>query len=126
MTLWNFTQDDLVNILNQMDYPEIRRYCFTNKYNFEICKKYQNIINNRLELYIDQLLVNLPTLIGYTRNNFRYYEDEEKDGTPFNYKGGYLKSLLPNHTFHLKYDDEPIFIGGNWDRGGKFILTNDK
>lgn len=63
------TLDNIYNLINSMDYPEIRRLCLTNRGYNHICTRdpeIQTLIAQKLATYVDLILnsmINVPAYI---------------------------------------------------------------
>lgn len=130
----NLNRNEFVNLLRYINYPEIRQLCLTNKNYANICKEYKQIINDKLETYVDKIINDLPLKIGFHykyTEHIRHYENPEPKPQQsnliygytdpigsdyvnetkfiFGYKEDNLKTLLLNHEFHLIYDCEYVY-----------------
>lgn len=132
-------RDNLFNIINQLEYPEIRKLCLADRNYNHICQnteQIKNIIERKLQQYIDKVLNNMQQIEGLVdwskplvKHSTKLYPSGfDLIEYPFNYKYIRLNSLIPNHIFDLYDDYDPAWehydyglLNRNYDR--RFKLT---
>ena len=111
--------NNLLNIINHMDFSEIRNVClFNNNYN-KLCRHDEQIkkmIDKKLNDTIDSILNKMEVREGVINLDYmKVYHapfnttDKVYDGH-FNYKYIQIRSLVPNHTFELYDNYDPLWV----------------
>ncbi len=115
-------RDNLFNLLNSLEYPQIRQFCLVNKNYNQVCQNNLPLINSKLSQYVEKILNSMQEQNGFVdwdRPSVRHSDkpnlyDYDNNEQPFVYKYLQLNSLIPNHTFELYDDYDPVWKTFNY------------